>query len=264
MSNEYKETWFVIPRRILELPNMTFGYLKIYESIFQFWNKNLNCYLSTEALCERTNLNERQVYKALAYFESHGELQRVQKGFKRYILQPKANSSIITQDCTPVHEPLHSSAVNPCTPVHHNIKNRNKEIKDIKKESNKNLNKGRTSPVKQRKEPVKNLSMQLSDVLGCNPFEISQSMLSDWLDIRKSKRAIITATAWDKLNRELQKCVDNGVSPHEAFETMVANGWVSLKSDWLKTNNKTVATKSQPVYDDTNTDWIKDIEKDMF
>ncbi len=110
----------------------------------------------------------------------------------------------------------------------------------------------------------KNSSMQLSDIMDCNPFEITEAMLSDWLDVRKSKKAIVTATAWDRLNKELQKCQDLGISPHEAFETMVTNGWNSLNADWIKIKKKSSEPKSQPTYDHISTEWIKNVYKDMF
>jgi hypothetical protein len=117
---------------------------------------------------------------------------------------------------------------------------------------------------KKNTEMVKKTSMQLSDVLGCNPFNISEMMLEDWLSIRESKRAIVTATAWDRLNKELDKCLSLGISPNEAFETMVANGWSSLKADWLKNKKITTKSKLTTEYDNTSTEWIKDINKDMF
>lgn len=106
----------------------------------------------------------------------------------------------------------------------------------------------------------KNPSMQISDVLQCNPFEISEAMLSDWLAIRKASRAIVTATAWDKLNKELQKCIELGINTHEAFETMVANGWRTLKADWIQTKSK----NKKSHFDNQSTAWAIDIEKDLF
>lgn len=120
-------------------------------------------------------------------------------------------------------------------------------------------NKDLTNTIKNIKQEVyKNSSMQLFDVLGCNPFNISETMLSDWLSIRKSSRKIVTATAWDRLNKELQRCVELKIDPHEAFETMVANGWNSLKADWLQPKNK----KSH--FDNNSTSWANNIEQDMF
>lgn len=114
--------------------------------------------------------------------------------------------------------------------------------------------------INKKKELVKNPSMGLGDVLDCNPFNIKKSLLSDWIDIRKSRRAIVTATAWDCLNRELDKCEKLGISPQEAFETMVINGWTSLKADWIKTRIK----NKKSHFDHESTEWAKGIEEDLF
>ena len=44
-KNNYKETFFIVPSYILDLPGITLGYLKVYETIFQFWNKNQICFI---------------------------------------------------------------------------------------------------------------------------------------------------------------------------------------------------------------------------
>ena len=85
----YSETFFTIPAYILDLPGMTLGYLKVYWTFFQFWNKRLPCYLSNPAIMERTNLKKSQVSEALTYFENNGELVREQRGSKRYLLKPE-------------------------------------------------------------------------------------------------------------------------------------------------------------------------------
>lgn len=146
-SNTYKSTFFIVPSYILDLPDITLGYLKVYETIFQFWNHNKSCFLSEKALCERTNLKRTQVYAALAYFELHNELKRVQKGTKRYIIRPE---KIIETDCllkdTTSAPPdgsinvnqkhaidVRSSGRDPSAPADHNIKkiNKEKEYKDL-------------------------------------------------------------------------------------------------------------------------------------
>jgi hypothetical protein len=85
----YSETFFIIPAYILDLPGMTLGYLKVYGTFFQFWNKRLPCFLSNPAIMERTNLRKSQVSDALTYFENNGELIREQRGNKRYLLKPE-------------------------------------------------------------------------------------------------------------------------------------------------------------------------------
>jgi len=121
MSN-YKETFFIVPSYILDLPGLTLGFLRVYETIFQFWNKNLAFYMSNGELAKRSGIELRQVQYALDFFEKHRELTRVQKGSRRYLSRPERFIEIDcaenTQPCTPVHPPMHCSAPPPCTAVH--------------------------------------------------------------------------------------------------------------------------------------------------
>lgn len=145
-QGSYQEAFFITPSYILHLPNITLGYLKVYATIFQFWNKGRACFLSGAALCERTGLCKMQVYKALNYFEKHNELERHRKNGKRYFVQPR---KLVETDCpgdppteeagyTPVDSKVHSSILSKYTPVDHNIKKVNKEknLKDLGDSSN--------------------------------------------------------------------------------------------------------------------------------
>jgi len=93
MSNEatnelYKETFLFVPSHIVDLPGMTIGRLKFYSAIFQLWHKNMPCFLSNDILSERSGLKKTQIIEAFLYFEKHNCLSRVQKGSRRYIVQP--------------------------------------------------------------------------------------------------------------------------------------------------------------------------------
>lgn len=88
-SKQYQDTFYLIPRYIRHLPGITLAYLDVYETIFQFWNKNKNCYLSEEDLCQRTGYKRAVIYKALSFFEKHIELKRVKLNGKRYLIKPE-------------------------------------------------------------------------------------------------------------------------------------------------------------------------------
>lgn len=100
-SNSYNSAFFIVPSYILDLRGLTLGYLRVYETIFQFWNHNKSCFLSEKSLCERTGLKRTQIYAALAYFVEHNELKRVQKGNRRYIVKPER---IIETDCPTLYQ----------------------------------------------------------------------------------------------------------------------------------------------------------------
>lgn len=88
-SKEYKETFYIVPRYIRKLPGMTLAFLDVYETIYQFWNKGLVCFLSNTAIMERTDTKITQVKDAIAFFEKKGLLIRQKKGLKRFLIQPQ-------------------------------------------------------------------------------------------------------------------------------------------------------------------------------
>jgi len=88
--SQYESAFFVIPSRIMNLPNLTLSFLKIYETIFQFWNHGRDCYLSNLMIMKRTGINsESTIRKAFMFFEKHNELIRVYEGTNRYLKQPQ-------------------------------------------------------------------------------------------------------------------------------------------------------------------------------
>ncbi len=99
-------------------------------------------------------------------------------------------------------------------------------------------------------------------ILQTNLFQIPEAMIRDWIYNRNKKKAPVTKTAWDKINKELTVCKEQGIDPIEAFETMVASGWQSLKSEYFQNQKKS----SAPEYNDRSNDtsWIKDLNSEIF
>lgn len=133
------DTFFTIPRYIFDLPNITLGYIKVYETIFQFWSKGYPCFLSNQSIMERARLGITQVKDALLYFEKAGELKREIIGTKRYLIQPERR---IETDL--YHEEMQAAppaggsrstgqqvAAPPATEYKEKYNNLNKDLKDI-------------------------------------------------------------------------------------------------------------------------------------
>ena len=95
-NNTYNAAFFIVPSHVLNLPGMTLGFLKVYETIFQFWNHRQDCFLSNESLCERTQLGVSQIYEAFTFFEKHNLLSRKKINGRRYFIQPEKK---IETDC---------------------------------------------------------------------------------------------------------------------------------------------------------------------
>lgn len=63
------------------------------------------------------------------------------------------------------------------------------------------------------------------------PEGVTDSVWQDWISLRKAKRAAVTQTAIDGIEREARKA---GVSLQVALETCCARGWTGFKAEWLK------------------------------
>ncbi len=88
-----------------------------------------------------------------------------------------------------------------------------------------------------------------------NPYSIPQELIQEWLSVRKRRKASTTERVWSSLNKQLGMCPN----PVDAFSEMLDRGWLILKADWFKASKN----KSSH-FDNDNTAWIKDINKDMF
>ena len=65
------------------------------------------------------------------------------------------------------------------------------------------------------------------------PVGVTDSVWQDWLKLRKAKKAAVTQTALDGIQREADKA---GVSLQSVLETCCERGWTGFKADWLKSH----------------------------
>ena len=63
------------------------------------------------------------------------------------------------------------------------------------------------------------------------PEGVTDSVWQDFVKLRKEKRAAVTQTAIDGIEREARKA---GVSLQTALETCCERGWTGFKADWVK------------------------------
>ena len=102
MSDSYEESFYIVPTYIRKLPGMTLGYMDVYSIIFQFWNKGRECFVKNEVFMERTGFTEKYISNALTYFENLGELKRIMRGKRRYLVKPEKRIEIETEKEQPV------------------------------------------------------------------------------------------------------------------------------------------------------------------
>jgi hypothetical protein len=131
--SEYKSTFFVVPSRILELPGLILSYLRVYETIFQFWNHGKDCFLSNDQIKERTGIaSESTIRDAFIYFEKHGEMKRKTIKGQRYLVQPERTIEVQDMPVAKSTPPRRQVDAPPVAKSTHNNKNIN--IKNINKE----------------------------------------------------------------------------------------------------------------------------------
>jgi len=81
-------------------------------------------------------------------------------------------------------------------------------------------------------KPIKNTVAQ--------PIGVTDTVWQDWVKLRKEKRAAVTQTAINGIEREAEKA---GVSLQVALETCCERGWTGFKADWL--TNKSLSKTGQ-------------------
>ena len=90
------------------------------------------------------------------------------------------------------------------------------------------------------------ISFGIEQLLEDNPHNIDKQQIEDWAQVRKSKRAPITKTTWNKINKTLTLIQSEAnVSPADAFETMVASGWQSIELKYFLSRTAPLPKKSK-------------------
>jgi uncharacterized protein YdaU (DUF1376 family) len=77
-------------------------------------------------------------------------------------------------------------------------------------------------PITNNQKPNKKLSM---------PDGMDQTIWEDWLALRKSRKAPVTATALNGIQREANKA---GIPLEDVLSICCERGWISFKADWIK------------------------------
>ena len=63
------------------------------------------------------------------------------------------------------------------------------------------------------------------------PYGVTDGVWQDWLKLRKAKKAAVTQTALDGIQREADKA---RVSLQTALETCCERGWTGFKAEWMQ------------------------------
>lgn len=80
----------------------------------------------------------------------------------------------------------------------------------------------------ERKSPFGKAAM-----LADNPHGLDESLITDYLAVRKAKRAAMSERVWSTLNDKLGKCKAMGIPPAKAMAIAIENGWQGFEVEWI-------------------------------
>lgn len=87
---------------------------------------------------------------------------------------------------------------------------------------------GPTRAKEDRKAPFGKVAM-----LADNPHGLDESLIADYLAVRKSKGAQMSERVWSRLNEKLRQCLALGIQPAQVMEIVIDSGWRSFEVEWI-------------------------------
>lgn len=242
------EKYVVTPEHIINLEDINLSQKFILSFFFGLKTNGKKIFCSNEYLASLLKIDERNIRNHLQILEQKKYIQRV---------SPRTNREIVVL-YSPNQNPIKKEDLGRTKssggedenvrPVGRNHPTYNLVDKLDKKTKEKNIKKRKVENVQKNSKP----KMTIADLKENNPLQIPDTMLEDYVETRKAKKAPITKTSWQRLHTELHKCIDNNINPIEAFEEMVTNGWLSIKANWLINQNKKNEQSKGLNWDDTS------------
>jgi len=92
-----------------------------------------------------------------------------------------------------------------------------------------------------REKPKKETSNNIAFKAKLINLGVTADLASDWMAVRKTKRATNTETAFKSIEKEILK---SGLSPSECIRIAIENSWSGFKNEWLR-NQKTFNNGNQ-------------------
>lgn len=108
--------------------------------------------------------------------------------------------------------------------------------KELKEPSLRSVKKTETPSPKTKSKPI---LLTLEDLVD---FGVDEQHATDWLIVRKTKKASLTPTAWRLMVSEAKKA---NITVARAVQIAAERGWQSLKAEWLEKDNGFGTTNTQ-------------------
>lgn len=236
----------------------SFNTLEAYEDIFPYWTRRqLETLISNavkDGLVIKGNYNKHKydrtcwyalTHKGLSYFPElitekhlHTLSQSISPNCEMYDIS-QTHTKNVDQHFAELCQAFH---INVTT-----IPTTNTTKDNISKDILGNAEEEKIKPTPKTKKGV----FGIIELKSNNPHEIPESMLSDWLEVRKEKRQKMTATAWQETNETLSKIEKQlNISPIDAFKKMVTKSWASIELEYFtQKDNGKAAVDDFPAYE---------------
>lgn len=223
----------------------SYNTLEAYGDIFPYWTRRqLETVINTvvkEGLIQKGNYNKHKYDRTCWYALTHKGLSffpelTTEKHLMTLASSISPNCEMYDHSKTP-QDNVDQHFTELCQAFHRNVR-----PIPTNNTTNNNISKDILYPAKDRSikpkiKPQKS-SFGIDDLKADNPHDIPEAMLTDWLEVRKGKKAKVTSTAWNSINKNLGIIYkQTRISPLDAFTKMVTAGWQSLELTYFINNN---------------------------
>lgn len=220
-------------------------------------NDEGHCFPSISTMCERTCLGRTAVIDAVKWLEQHQAIRADRSNGRHttYTLTPEAftNQSAKRTGSPSLDEPDQSasrtgpSLVEPANPSATRTSPPPEPVRETDGTSppaGRDQSARRTLTVK---EPSRNRQRESAPE---RPDEVPEQAWSDWLLVRKGKRAVLTATALDGVRSEARKA---GIGLGDAIRICAERSWVGFRADWDWRSSAAVQRRTPTAADERHT-----------
>ena len=217
--------------RLLQIPPTQKAVLM---ALADFANESGECWPSVRAVCEWTCLSERAVRNAIRDLESAGHI--VCDGSRRrtsnkYTLTPNPapRAELTRQEMPPAGDAGLDNPAGDAELTRHHVPSTRQEMPSTRQQVPPN----RKEPSGTVSRTAKKKSAPASAV--ARPDEVQEQVWSDWLTLRRAKKAPVTETVLTQARAEAAKA---GLTLTRFLEIWCARGSQGLQADWLKPHER--------------------------
>lgn len=246
---------YTVPESILFDSDLTLNDLKLYMIVRSFMDTTGSAYPSNNWIASKLGVDRSTAIRCLNRLIKKNYLVKIEKNNHRYLT---TFQSICSQEVVaPTPPPSGTSATPPsgmnATQLVSNISSSKIIGKDTSGSSSSTAfavdYEYQETLYQAPDKPSSIKALTTQDLLQNNPHNIPENLLEEWQLIRKGKRAPLTDTVWTRLNKTLSKLRD----PIDAFEIMIAGGWVTIQQEcWINNARNEKPNKKDEVTEAIN------------